>query len=61
MHDTLEQVEKRSKSGEYMIIQEEGMMGKRGEGADKRGERVHTLGGGLEFYKWEHTDSMPSK
>ena len=61
MHDKLEQVETKSKSGEYMIIQEEGMMGKRGEGADKKGKRVHTLGGGLEFYKWEHTDSMPSK
>ena len=32
VHDKLEQVGIKSKSGEYVIIQEEGMMGKRGEG-----------------------------
>ena len=61
MHDKLEQVGMKSKTGEYVIIQEEGMMGERGEGADKKGKKVYTLGGGLEFYTWEHTDGAPSK
>ena len=61
MLDKLEQVGIKSKSGEYVIIQEEGMMGERGEGADKKGKKVYTLGGGLEFYTWEHTDGAPSK
>ena len=59
-HEQLEGVKGESEAGNYMVL---GKTSGQGEGEEEGEESVggYTIGGDMNFYKWDHETMMPSK
>ena len=64
MHDALQGVDKMRRQGKHIVIEEadeniEGYEGDEVEG--DKAKKTFTLGGGLEYYDWDHLHELPRK
>ena len=60
-HETMEGVKAEAEEGEYMMLSK--MKPNNGDGDKEKGDRGsgYTLGGDMNFYKWEHQNSIYNK
>ncbi len=63
MHDALQGIDRMRAEGQHVVIQEDddflGEAGDEQEGENR--QKTFTLGGGLEYYNWDHTHRLPPK
>ena len=61
MHDALQGIDKIRAKGENVVIQGEMEFGDGDDDGGEKKEKVSTLGGGLEYYNWNHLHETPRK
>ena len=59
-HEQLEGVKGESEAGNYMVLGKDTNQGA-GEGEGEESAGGYTIGGDMNFFKWDHESTMPSK
>ena len=59
-HKSLEGVDQQAQEGNFMILDENTDEGEQSEEDSEKGEG-YTIGGDMSFYKWDYTNTLPSK
>jgi hypothetical protein len=58
-HEQMEGVRGQTEQGKFMVLGKNTEEGE--EGGDKESAGGYTIGGDINFYEWDHENSMPSK